>query len=889
MVGGSRIIAFGSAGEDSAQKDSDFAGEPEVAEYEALAGANELKGDVTAGETEWDDSRDDAFEHKRSFTRWLAPLFAIIAIAGWTGFYGWVHLPRSAAATSPAEWTSLIVNWTIPVLLVCVLWLLAMRNSVREASRFGNTARLLAHESDRLEQRLVTINQELSLAREFLASETRDLEAFGRIATDRLSKNAERLHELVRDNGSRIETIGTVGEAALDNMEKLRAQLPVIASSAKDVTNNIGNAGRTANVQLEELIKGFARINDFGKACERQVSDVRNLVEDTLDGFTKQCEQLDELASERFAELNQRGTEFRTELEKQEMVALASIRTRASALSEELEQSRVQLDANEEGCLESLRARLSAMRDESGTISRALRDSEDRALENWRTHLSGIEEERGALFSRIEESDAAAIANARNRLTAISEEARLIEGGIADRGEKLSQDLTARRTLTEEAEHQAIGRMKALLTSLDHEIDKRTSSHELRGAALIERTEAVVARLGEYDERMAQITANAGETEARIAASLQNITGKVAEAQTALSETESDISQLTDSSVRLLELIRASAEKSRTDIPQALVQSEKGLSATEARTREIRDALRQAGKNGEWLANQVEGTGTALKGILAEMNEMQFTLRNHAIGHEEALVALSKSLKSMEKQSERISEKARADLTDAIGKLDVAAREAVGAISEHGAVSVATLAEQIGTASAEAIDKALREKANEATGQLEQAASHAAGVSREASIQMRDQLSQVNELIGNLETRVAQARERAEEQIDNDFARRSALITEALNSNAIDIAKALSTEVSDTAWAGYLRGDRGIFTRRAVSLIDAGDAKAIQQVFEREPDFREHVSRYVHDFEAMLRQILSTRDGNALGVTLLSSDMGKLYVSLAQAIERLRS
>jgi len=39
----------------------------------------------------------------------------------------------------------------------------------------------------------------------------------------------------------------------------------------------------------------------------------------------------------------------------------------------------------------------------------------------------------------------------------------------------------------------------------------------------------------------------------------------------------------------------------------------------------------------------------------------------------------------------------------------------------------------------------------------------------------------------------------------------------------------------------------------------------------------------------MLRQLLSTRDGHALGVTLLSSDMGKLYVVLAQAIERLRN
>ena len=38
-----------------------------------------------------------------------------------------------------------------------------------------------------------------------------------------------------------------------------------------------------------------------------------------------------------------------------------------------------------------------------------------------------------------------------------------------------------------------------------------------------------------------------------------------------------------------------------------------------------------------------------------------------------------------------------------------------------------------------------------------------------------------------------------------------------------------------------------------------------------------------------LRGILAERDGSPLGVTLLSSDMGKLYVALAQAIERLRT
>ena len=70
--------------------------------------------------------------------------------------------------------------------------------------------------------------------------------------------------------------------------------------------------------------------------------------------------------------------------------------------------------------------------------------------------------------------------------------------------------------------------------------------------------------------------------------------------------------------------------------------------------------------------------------------------------------------------------------------------------------------------------------------------------------------------------------------------------------------------------------------------FDPDEAREIADLYDSDHDFREHVSRYIHDFEAMLRTMLSTRDGNAVSVTLLSSDMGKLYVVLAQALERLR-
>ena len=74
------------------------------------------------------------------------------------------------------------------------------------------------------------------------------------------------------------------------------------------------------------------------------------------------------------------------------------------------------------------------------------------------------------------------------------------------------------------------------------------------------------------------------------------------------------------------------------------------------------------------------------------------------------------------------------------------------------------------------------------------------------------------------------------EQSDQaNFARRVALLIESLNSTAIDVNKILSNEVTDTAWAAYLRGDRGIFTRRAVKLLSAGEVREVARHYENEP------------------------------------------------------
>ncbi len=321
---------------------------------------------------------EEAMERSAAYG-WLAPAALVALGLGWTLWYATSHL-AGLTSNDPSLVSVLIGNWAAPIMLLAVAWLIIQRSSRREAHRFADTARALADESARLELRLTTVNRELSLAREFVAAQARDLESVGRVAVERLSQNADRLATLIRDNGAQVEAIGTVSSTALENMERLRGQLPVMTSAAKDVTNHIGNAGRTAQVQLQEMISGFNRLNEFGQASERQVSSLRARIDEALSEFTTRSAALDESAQARLELLTQGAAEFRTRLLDHHAEAHGLLGERGEALAAEIAAAREALDQAEAEGLTSLRARLGALRDEAGAIGRTLRDGEAAAL-----------------------------------------------------------------------------------------------------------------------------------------------------------------------------------------------------------------------------------------------------------------------------------------------------------------------------------------------------------------------------------------------------------------------------------------------------------------------------------------------------------------------------
>ena len=902
MVGGSRIIAFGSGSE-----------EPQLEQQHSPSDIVDERAAEQLPEDEvWED---EPPRHAKGGL--ILTGLALAAIGGWTAFFAWANWTGLLSGVTPQQGIALVSAWSAPVLVICVLWLIGLRTSTREAARFNDAARQLRGEAEYLEQRLGIVNRELSLAREFIASQNRDLDSLGRIAVERISQHAERLDGLIKSNSAQIEAIASVSESALDNMERLRGNLPVIVSSAKDVTNNIGNAGRSAQTQLQELISGFHKLNEFGQASERQVQSLRARVDEAIALFAQQTETIEGTVTARFAALEQQSGDFRAQLDSHEVEALAAIRSRAAALADELETTRRQLDEHEGESLTSLRARLSALREETTAIARSLRDGEGTALANWQSAIARLEEDMQTVLTRIDEIDRQAVETARARLTQLAGDSERFESELAARSQQFETEVAARQARALEAEETAAQRLREGLASLDGEIARRRvaadaahdhalaamrghlagfddevarrqAAHEEHAQRLAQHGDRVATQLAEFAERMKHIAAHGESAGTTVSASLQALTAQLVESRSTLTGTDAAIAALTDSSVRLLELIQASARHAKVDLPQAIAAGEERLEAVEARAFLLRDLAAESATQGEALSNHVLLTQHTLTQAAKALDALHDDLGEKAASHSVKLAELQHALDTLRSGGTALAEQAEGALSQAIAQLAAAAQDAVLNIEQNSAGAVSAVAQRLGEESATALDRVMRTRAAEAAGQLEQAAAHAAGVSREAAIQLRDQLAKVNELAGNLERRVAHARERAEEQVDNDFARRSALITEALNSNAIDIAKAIDSDVSDTAWAAYLKGDRGIFTRRAVRLLETGEARSILQLYDGDRDFRDHVSHYIHDFEAMLRQMLSTRDGHALGVTLLSSDMGKLYVALAQSIERLR-
>jgi hypothetical protein len=560
--------------------------------------------------------------------------------------------------------------------------------------------------------------------------------------------------------------------------------------------------------------------------------------------------------------------------------AMPALEDRAASMAESMADDAAQLEARMETMAERVEALQLAAAEARGDISGTVK-SLSAQLKDMREAAAGAGQELDGL---------GAIAASRIDTALARVEAAL--------------EATRKGTDAQGAALEAlVERSSAALNAQAHEAVGSFGEHADGIAARLDTLEAMIGRqrdvaaeldtslrdsVEEASERFAALETDGIDRNERLGAAMALLAAEAEKLESALAGGNGTAEALIGRSERLLLALDSGVREIDETLPLALARLDERLRETQA--------LMATG------APEIEKMEAVADGLLGRVREAAELMDAHReavsslLDDSEAglttstarLGEVAAALAAADEGTRRLSESAGPQLIEAL----IRVRETAEAAGEHARAAIGRAipeaAQRLSEQAAQAMESAIADKVARQMSEIASIAENAVRAAHLATDRLMRQLLTITESSASLERRVAEAEFAAEERDRDNFARRSAMLIESLNSTAIDVTKMLSHDVSDASWAGYLKGDRGVFTRRAVRLLDAGETRAIATLYQDDAEFAEHVNRYIHDFEAMLRNMLSTRDGHALGVTLLSSDMGKLYVALAQATERLR-
>jgi len=109
---------------------------------------------------------------------------------------------------------------------------------------------------------------------------------------------------------------------------------------------------------------------------------------------------------------------------------------------------------------------------------------------------------------------------------------------------------------------------------------------------------------------------------------------------------------------------------------------------------------------------------------------------------------------------------------------------------------------------------------------------------------------------------------------------------DSIETLSVDIARMIDHEAAAELWERYKRGERGVFSRR---LYTAQGQKAFDEIrakYRSDPEFRQTVEHYIHEFERLLDDVSRGDRGPSVARNYLVSDTGKVYTMLAHAAGR---
>ncbi|MGH6650500.1 MAG: hypothetical protein ACREB7_05130 [Sphingopyxis sp.] len=501
-------------------------------------------------------------------------------------------------------------------------------------------------------------------------------------------------------------------------------------------------------------------------------------------------------------------------------------------------------------------------------------------------------------------------------------------GSLEARTKQAETDLLTASAQVTSAHDATLAQITQVAAALHHELTSTVDTMSARlGQTWQQFRDGVANSAGQLDDRLAVAREASDDIGVRLAAHgvaseelSARITGHVAEIgdrleflDVSVSASAGVIGRAIDDTKAQLAAFMEQTESGNGSARQLISHAEALLLALDAVTREMDETLPHAidrmAAHGQAtktslgdLKPLLEASELVAQSTLSHVNAVQATLASNETqmaGHADSQQALVErinaslaeadaALARLRDGADQFAEQGGAKMIATLGQVRATADSAAEQAQATLEALVAGARDAMQSTATEAIDAAFRTEIMAQLDAIGEASERAVTAANNATDRLMRQLITIMDTSANVEARAAEADAAIAASDRDSLAKQVGLLTESLKSTAIDVTKILSSEVSDTAWDAYLKGDRGVFARRAVKLVENSEAKEILRIYQNDDAFHASVNQFIHDFEAMLRLLMGARDGSAISVTLLSSDIGKLYVALAQAIDRLR-
>jgi hypothetical protein len=714
----------------------------------------------------------------------VAAAVAILAAMGWLIAFAFANQGLVTGDLSLAKVVALVQGSAPPLVLIMLVYLLFVRASRSEATRFGRISAAMRGEQARLEAILTSVSARIDVERSDLVEHANQLTSIGEDAAERLKAVADHLRGDIATLSRDTEALHQSSAGARNQMTALLGDMPKAQAMTVEMTATLDAAGLAAHERTGALDAQIAALVARG----READEVAGGAAQKLAAHLARVEGVSDTAAAKLAEAAQ-------------------------------------------------------------TMTSAIDAALVRAAEGGDAARQGMEAQGAAMRALVEQSEAA----------------------LERTGAQASETLAVR---------------VAEVTTRLEELGAMLVEHEAGSTKLIY---GLSSGIDAIDERFAAIDEGAEARHERLATALSGLSTHAGTLAAALDRSGASADAMIGKTETLMTALDATTREIEETLPAAFARLDTSVDASKAKIAEVAPEIARIEREASAALDRLLDAEKLLAGQRTALDALGGELEARLAAGRASASDLVAAVEGADSRTREIAEGATNTLVEAMVRVRETAQVAADRAREALAAVVPDSADRLSAAVKEALQNAVTGQVEAQIGELAATAERAVASANTASDRLMRQMLTIAETSAQVEARIGEARSEIEDADRDNFARRVALLIESLNSTAIDVTKILSNDVTDSAWGAYLKGDRGVFTRRAVRLLDAGEVREIARHYNDEPEFRDQVNRYIHDFEAMLRNVLATRAGSPLGVTLLSSDMGKLYVALAQAIERLRT